>query len=99
MYLTNYTSLVFFFITKNKGCDGGILLDDINGTFTGEQNSPPNANSARGYEVIAQAKQSVINTCPNVSVSCADILAIAARDSVAKVSLSFILQFDNFYQN
>ncbi|KAH0718034.1 hypothetical protein KY285_014065 [Solanum tuberosum] len=67
------------------GCDGGILLDDINGTFTGEQTSPPNNNSVRGFEVIAQAKQSVIDTCPNISVSCADILAIAARDSLAKL--------------
>ncbi|XP_059292815.1 suberization-associated anionic peroxidase 1-like [Lycium ferocissimum] len=67
------------------GCDGGILLDDIPGSFTGEQNSPPNNNSARGYEVIAQAKQRVKDTCPNTSVSCADILAIAARDSVAKL--------------
>ncbi|TMW85969.1 hypothetical protein EJD97_022175 [Solanum chilense] len=67
------------------GCDGGILLDDINGTFTGEQNSPPNNNSVRGFEVIAQAKQSVVDSCPNISVSCADILAIAARDSLAKL--------------
>ncbi|MCD7453321.1 Suberization-associated anionic peroxidase 1 [Datura stramonium] len=67
------------------GCDGGILLDDIAGSFQGEQTSPPNNNSARGYEVIAQAKQSVKDTCPNISVSCADILAIAARDSVAKL--------------
>ncbi|CAN4078245.1 unnamed protein product [Withania somnifera] len=67
------------------GCDGGILLDDIPGTFTGEQTSPPNNNSARGFEVIAQAKQSVKDTCPNINVSCADILAIAARDSVAKL--------------
>ncbi|KAF3621160.1 Suberization-associated anionic peroxidase 2 [Capsicum annuum] len=67
------------------GCDGGILLDDIPGSFQGEQTSPPNDNSARGFEVIAQAKQSVVDTCPNISVSCADILAIAARDSVAKL--------------
>ncbi|KAK4347067.1 hypothetical protein RND71_033406 [Anisodus tanguticus] len=67
------------------GCDGGILLDDILGSFQGEQTSPPNNNSARGYEVIAQAKQRVKDTCPNTSVSCADILAIAARDSVAKL--------------
>ncbi|OIT27922.1 PREDICTED: suberization-associated anionic peroxidase-like [Nicotiana attenuata] len=67
------------------GCDGGVLLDDIAGSFQGEQTSPPNNNSARGFEVIAQAKQSVKDTCPNISVSCADILAIAARDSVVKL--------------
>ncbi|KAJ8549664.1 hypothetical protein K7X08_033371 [Anisodus acutangulus] len=66
------------------GCDGGILLNDT-ASFQGEQTSPPNINSARGYEVIAQAKQTVKDTCANTSVSCADILAIAARDSVAKL--------------
>ncbi|CAN4083917.1 unnamed protein product [Withania somnifera] len=67
------------------GCDGGILLDDIPGSFTGEQTSPPNNNSVRGFEVIAQAKQRVKDTCPYINVSCADILAIAARDSFAKL--------------
>ncbi|NP_001311697.1 suberization-associated anionic peroxidase-like [Nicotiana tabacum] len=67
------------------GCDGGVLLDDIPGSFQGEKTSPPNNNSARGFEVIEQAKQRVKDTCPNTPVSCADILAIAARDSVVKL--------------
>ncbi|KAK9167978.1 hypothetical protein Syun_000118 [Stephania yunnanensis] len=63
-----------------NGCDGSILLDDTS-NFTGEKNANPNRNSARGFEVIDNIKTAVERACPGV-VSCADILAIAARDSV-----------------
>ncbi|XP_019414400.1 PREDICTED: peroxidase P7-like [Lupinus angustifolius] len=63
-----------------NGCDGSILLDDTS-NFTGEKNANPNRNSARGFDVIDNIKSAVENVCPGV-VSCADILAIAARDSV-----------------
>ncbi|PPS07489.1 hypothetical protein GOBAR_AA13140 [Gossypium barbadense] len=58
------------------GCDASIL---INGPDT-EKTAPPNLG-VRGYEVIDDAKAQVEATCPGV-VSCADILALAARDAV-----------------
>ncbi|XP_010683553.3 LOW QUALITY PROTEIN: cationic peroxidase 1 [Beta vulgaris subsp. vulgaris] len=63
-----------------NGCDGSILLDDT-ANFTGEKNAAPNANSVRGFDVIDTIKSQVENVCSGV-VSCADILAVAARDSV-----------------
>ncbi|KAH9314503.1 hypothetical protein KI387_023130, partial [Taxus chinensis] len=62
------------------GCDGSILLDDTS-TLTGEKTAAPNANSVRGYEVIDTIKTRLEAACSGV-VSCADIVAIAARDSV-----------------
>ncbi|KAL0842676.1 hypothetical protein Bca101_015921 [Brassica carinata] len=65
-------------------CAASILLDDTS-SFTGEQNAASNRNSARGFNVIDNIKSAVELVCPGV-VSCADILAIAARDSVVFVS-------------
>ncbi|KAF9675939.1 hypothetical protein SADUNF_Sadunf09G0086100 [Salix dunnii] len=63
-----------------NGCDASILLDDTI-DFRGEKNAFPNRNSARGYEVIESIKADVEKACPS-TVSCVDILTLAARESV-----------------
>ncbi|URE42370.1 Peroxidase [Musa troglodytarum] len=64
-----------------NGCDGSVLLDDTP-SFTGEKTAVPNNNSLRGFDVIDNIKSQVEAVCKQV-VSCADILAVAARESVA----------------
>nr|CAB3468152.1 unnamed protein product [Digitaria exilis] len=71
---------MFFHDCFVNGCDGSILLDDT-ATFTGEKNAGPNAKSVRGYEVIDAIKTQVEASC-KATVSCADIVALAARDGV-----------------
>ncbi|KAK7387282.1 hypothetical protein VNO78_27962 [Psophocarpus tetragonolobus] len=65
-----------------NGCDGSVLLDDTR-NFTGEKTALPNLNSIRGFEVVDEIKAAVDKACKRPVVSCADILAAAARDSVA----------------
>ncbi|PWA79839.1 peroxidase superfamily protein [Artemisia annua] len=62
-----------------QGCDASVLLDD-SAMFTSEKNAGPNANSIRGFEVIDEIKSKLEEACPE-TVSCADILALAARGS------------------
>ncbi|CAL5006931.1 unnamed protein product [Urochloa decumbens] len=64
-----------------NGCDGSVLLDDKPPFFIGEKTAVPNANSLRGFEVVDAIKAELEQECPE-TVSCADLLAIAARDSV-----------------
>ncbi|PAN50718.1 hypothetical protein PAHAL_9G540800 [Panicum hallii] len=63
-----------------QGCDGSILLDNSS-SIVSEKFATPNNNSARGYPVVDAVKAALEKACPGV-VSCADILAIAAKISV-----------------
>ncbi|KAJ6306802.1 hypothetical protein OIU78_022003 [Salix suchowensis] len=64
-----------------QGCDGSVLLD---GSASGpsEQDAPPNLTlRAKAFEIIEDLRDRVEKACGRV-VSCSDILALAARDSV-----------------
>ncbi|KDP25490.1 hypothetical protein JCGZ_20646 [Jatropha curcas] len=62
-----------------QGCDASIMLDDTP-TMMGEKNGINNINSARGFNIIENIKADLETRCSR-TVSCADILAVAARDA------------------
>ncbi|KAG7953868.1 hypothetical protein I3843_12G130900 [Carya illinoinensis] len=66
-----------------QGCDASILLDDAP-SISSEKKARNNNNSTRGYEVIDDVKAQVESICPGI-VSCADIVAVAARDASVAV--------------
>jgi peroxidase len=68
-----------------NGCDGSLLLDNST-AFVSEKFARGNLNSVRGFEVIDSIKKALERACPR-TVSCADILAIAYRDSAVAVGL------------
>lgn len=64
-----------------QGCDGSVLL---NGSASGpsEQDAPPNFSlRAKGFQIIDDLRRRVHKECGRI-VSCSDIVALAARDSV-----------------
>ncbi|CAL5022959.1 unnamed protein product [Urochloa decumbens] len=64
-----------------QGCDASLLLDDTPAT-PGEKSAGANAGgSTFGFDLIDSIKTQVEAACP-ATVSCADILALAARDAV-----------------
>ena len=71
-------------------------MDDT-ATFTGEKTAGPNNNSVRGYEVIDTIKSQLESLCPGV-VSCADIVTVAARDSVVAVRDQQFLHHQSIFQ-
>lgn len=59
-------------------------MDDT-ANFTGEKTAAPNKNSLRGFDTIDTIKSSVEASC-NGTVSCADIVALAALEGIKAVN-------------
>nr|XP_016515051.1 PREDICTED: peroxidase 27-like [Nicotiana tabacum] len=65
-----------------RGCDGSVMLNSTK-TNQAERDAIPN-QSLRGFQVINGVKSALENKCPGV-VSCADIVALVARDAVSMI--------------
>ncbi|KAF7147732.1 hypothetical protein RHSIM_Rhsim03G0048900 [Rhododendron simsii] len=63
-----------------RGCDASILIDPTN-TTPSEKDAGPN-QTVRGFNIIDQIKEILEAACPGI-VSCADIITLATRESVA----------------
>lgn len=70
-----------------QGCDGSVLLDDTV-TLIGEKQADQNVKSLKGFDIVDRIKTRLEAECPAI-ISCADLLAIAARDAVVLVSIIY----------
>ncbi|XP_058193548.1 peroxidase 11 isoform X1 [Rhododendron vialii] len=70
-----------------QGCDGSVLLDDVFG-LQGEKTASINFHALKGFKIIDGIKNKIESECPG-TVSCADILTLAARDAVVLVGGPF----------
>ncbi|KAL5096394.1 hypothetical protein RYX36_000721 [Vicia faba] len=60
-----------------EGCDGSVLIDNV----PEPERDAFEHLGLRGFDVIEKAKAKLEESCPGV-VSCADIVALAARDAI-----------------
>ncbi|CAL5369164.1 unnamed protein product [Camellia sinensis] len=68
-------------IVLSRGCDASILLVSTRSMLS-EKRLNPNRDSVCGFEVIDEIKFALEKECPH-TVSCADFLALTARDSTS----------------
>lgn len=71
------------------GCDGSILIDNPFGTA---EKKAVGHEGVSGFSTVETAKALLEQRCPGV-VSCADILALMARDAIALVSSTLHFPF------
>ena len=64
-------------VHSSQGCDASLLIDSTNS----EKTAGPNG-SVREFDLIDRIKAQLEAACPS-TVSCADIITLATRDSVA----------------
>ncbi|KAG1365356.1 hypothetical protein COCNU_12G003560 [Cocos nucifera] len=69
-----------------QGCDGSVLINSTSNNQA-EKAATPNL-TLRGFDFIDRVKSLVEKECPGV-VSCADILALVARDAVGVIGGPF----------
>ncbi|KAJ4722279.1 Peroxidase [Melia azedarach] len=63
------------------GCDASILLDPVDNTTQSEKQARPNL-TLEGFDVIDEIKTEIEKIFPG-TVSCAEILALTARDAIS----------------
>ncbi|KAJ7517252.1 hypothetical protein O6H91_21G015700 [Diphasiastrum complanatum] len=75
------TIRLFFHDCFVEGCDASVLIVSTNNNVA-ERDATPNLSlGGTGFDTVVEAKTRLEAQCPGV-VSCADILAVAARDYV-----------------
>ena len=83
MYFDRPKEQCGFFFLFLQGCDASVLLNS-KGKNKAEKDAAANL-SLHAFYVIDNAKKALEAACPGV-VSCADILALAARDAIVLVN-------------
>ena len=76
---------------RKQGCEGSVLLDG-SASGPGEQSSIPNLTLRQAAFVVINNLRALVHKQCGQVVSCSDILALAARDSVVLVTNSLFNQ-------